>query len=320
MVKRGMPSPLSLAEVRALHDQPLPQLFWQAASLHRQHHDPCEVQLCALLSVKTGGCPEDCAYCAQSSRYSTPVRPERGLSLDDVLAAARRALAHGATRFCMGAAWRQPKDGPAFDDLLAMIRGVRALGLEACVTLGMLDDDQVAALKQAGLTTYNHNLDSSRSFYGRIVSTHSYDQRLQTLSRIGAAGIQICSGGIIGMGESLDDRCELLRTLAGLEVQPTSVPINLLMPIAGTPLEGMPAIDPLEVVRMVATARLLLPRARVRLSAGRSTLSREAQLLCILAGANSIFFGGRLLTTENADMDEDLALMRLAGLRPARAE
>lgn len=300
--------------VRDLYDRPLFALIDEARRVHRLHHARDEVQLCTLLSVKTGGCPEDCAYCPQSSHHRTSAAPEKMLSLDDVLAAASRAKREGSTRFCMGAAWRDVKDGPAFDRVLSMVRGVKSLGLEACVTLGMLTGDQAERLKDAGLDAYNHNLDTSREYYGAIVSTRTYDERLRTLEHVRAAGISVCSGGIIGMGESVGDRCEMLRTLAGLRPQPESVPINALVRVAGTPLESLPPIDPLDLVRMVACARILMPRARVRLSAGRAELTREAQLLAMYAGANSIFFGDRLLTTPNPAADADRALLRDAGL------
>jgi len=310
----------TLQEVRALHDLPLPELLFRAQTVHRQHHAADEVQLCTLLSVKTGGCPEDCAYCPQSSHYETPVSVEKSLAVDEVLGAAKQARETGATRFCMGAAWREVKDGPAFDNVLAMVRGVRALGMEACVTLGMLNDDQAKRLKEAGLTAYNHNLDTSRQHYKSIISTRSYDDRLATLDRVRRAGITVCSGGIIGMGESIDDRCEMLRTLACLDPQPESVPINTLVATEGTPLAAMTPVEPLELVRMIATARILMPRSRVRLSAGRLSLSKEAQLLCFFAGANSIFYGEKLLTTGNPDVSEDQALLAAAGLRAAPIE
>jgi biotin synthase len=315
--RTGMPT---LQEVRAIHDLPLPELLFRAQSVHRQHHAADEVQLCTLLSVKTGGCPEDCAYCPQSSHYETPVSVEKSLAVDEVLSAAKSARESGATRFCMGAAWREVKDGPAFDNVLSMVRGVRALGMEACVTLGMLNDDQAKRLKEAGLTAYNHNLDTSRQHYKSIISTRSYDDRLATLDRVRKAGITVCSGGIIGMGESIDDRCEMLRTLACLDPQPESVPVNTLVATEGTPLSSMTPVEPLELVRMIATARILMPRARVRLSAGRLSLTKEAQLLCFFAGANSIFYGEKLLTTGNPDVSEDQALLAAAGLRAAPIE
>jgi biotin synthase len=308
-------TPHTLKAVRAIHDLPLPDLILRAQTVHREHHPAGEVQLCSLLSVKTGGCPEDCAYCPQSSKYDTGVDPERMMKPAEVLEAAGRAKAAGATRFCMGAAWREVKEGPAFDSVLEMVRGVRALGMEACCTLGMLDESQAQRLAEAGLSAYNHNLDTSKTFYGEIISTRVYEDRLRTLGNVRRAGITVCSGGIIGMGESLDDRCGMLLTLANLDPQPESVPINALVPAPGTPLADRPPVDPIELVRMIGTARILMPRARVRLSAGRLALSREAQVLCFLAGANSIFYGEKLLTTGNPDVDADRALLRDAGLR-----
>jgi biotin synthase len=290
--------------------------MFRAQTVHRQHHKPDEVQLCTLLSVKTGGCPEDCAYCPQSSKYDTGVDAARMLKAPEVLEAAARAKAAGATRFCMGAAWREVKDGPAFDDVLEMVRGVRRLDLEACCTLGMLSESQAARLADAGLTAYNHNLDTSKTFYGKIISTRTYEDRLLTLGNVRKAGITVCSGGIIGMGESLDDRAGMLMTLANLDPQPESVPINALVATPGTPLADRPPVDPVEFVRMIATARILMPKAKVRLSAGRLDLSREAQLLCFLAGANSIFYGEKLLTTGNPDIEADRALLRDAGFSP----
>ncbi len=304
-----------LPEVRALHDLPLFALIDRARGIHAQYHADDEVQLCTLLSVKTGGCPEDCAYCPQSSHYKTPVKGEAMLKVDEVLAAARRAKEHGATRFCMGAAWREVRDGAAFDRVVEMVRGVKALGLEACVTLGMLNDDQAARLKAAGLDAYNHNLDTSREHYKSIISTRQFEQRLATLRTVRNAGITVCSGGIIGMGESIDDRCRMLIELAGLDPHPESVPINALVRVPGTPLAELPPVGSLELVRMVATARIMMPKARVRLSAGRSELSREAQLFCLYAGANSIFYGDRLLTTPNPDVSEDDGLVQAAGLK-----
>ena len=309
----------SVAEVRAIHDLPIPELMLRAQLVHREHHKSSEVQLCSLLSVKTGGCPEDCAYCPQSSHYDTGLDRERMMQPTEVLAAATRAKDAGATRFCMGAAWREVKDGPAFDQVLEMVRGVRGMGMEACCTLGMLSDDQARRLAEAGLTAYNHNLDTSKTFYGSIISTRVYEDRLRTLARVRNAGITVCSGGIIGMGESLDDRCAMLMTLANLDPQPESVPVNALVPVPGTPLADRPPLDSLELVRMIATARILMPASRVRLSAGRLALSREAQMLCFIAGANSIFYGEKLLTTGNPDVSEDQNLLRDAGLHAAVA-
>jgi biotin synthase len=310
----------SLAEARELHDLPLFELVDRSRAVHVRFHAPSEVQLCTLLSVKTGGCPEDCAYCPQSSHHDTSVRGEAMLQLDEVLEAARRAREHGATRFCMGAAWREVKNGPAFERVLEMVRGVRELGMEACVTLGMLSDEQAHALKEAGLTAYNHNLDTSRDYYKSIITTRTFDERLATLRRVRAAGITVCSGGIIGMGESVDDRCNMLVELARLDPHPESVPVNALVRVEGTPLAALPPIDPLDLVRMVALARVMMPRARVRLSAGRSELGREAQLLCLYAGANSIFYGERLLTTPNPGPDLDLDMIRAAGLTAAELD
>ena len=306
----------TLPEVRALHDLPLLELVHRAQTAHREVFQDNKVQLCSLLSVKTGGCPEDCAYCPQAARYHTGVEAEPLLQTGEVLAAARKARDAGATRFCMGAAWREVKDGAQFDRVLEMVRGVRALGLEACCTLGMLTPGQARKLKEAGCTAYNHNLDTSRAAYPSIISTRDYDDRLRTLRSVREAGITVCSGGIIGMGESVDDRCDLLRTLAEQDPHPESVPINLLVRVQGTPLAERPPVPTVEMVRMIATARLLLPRAMVRLSAGRLQMNAEAQLLCMMAGANSIFFGERLLTTGNPEYAEDRALLATAGIEP----
>ena len=312
---RSKPEAFNRAQVRALYDKPLLALLDEARAVHRANHVDDEVQLCTLLSVKTGGCPEDCSYCPQSSKYDTNVGAEKMLDVKHVIASAKRAKELGSTRFCMGAAWREVKDGPAFDRVVEMVRGVKGLGLEACVTLGMLNESQAKKLKDAGLDAYNHNLDTSRENYRSIIKTRTFDDRLRTLENVRKAGITVCSGGIIGMGESADDRCEMLRTLANLDPQPESVPINALVAVEGTPLENMPPVDPLDLVRMVAVARILMPKARVRLSAGRTSLSREAQMMCLYAGANSIFYGEKLLTTPNPDEEADLSLIRDAGLR-----
>ena len=308
----------SLKEARALHDAPLVELMFRAQEVHRAHHEPGAVQLCTLLSVKTGGCPEDCSYCPQSAHHDTGVAAEKLMSVDDVLSKARLARDNGATRFCMGAAWRNPR-GKDFDQVLAMIEGVRELGMEACATLGMLTDEQADRLSRAGLTAYNHNLDTSRDHYKKIISTRTYDDRLETLDRVARAGISVCCGGIIGMGESIDDRCAMLCELAHMRPHPGSVPINALAPVAGTPLGERPVVEPFELVRMIATARIMMPKAMVRLSAGREGLSREAQLLCFMAGANSIFYGDKLLTTGNPDVEADRALFRDAGLTAIEA-
>jgi biotin synthase len=306
----------TLAEVRAIHDLPLLDLLHRAQGVHREHFGDNKVQLCSLLSVKTGGCPEDCAYCPQAARYHTGVQAEPLMELDDVLAAARQAREAGATRFCMGAAWREVKDGPQFDRILEMVRGVKRLGMEACCTLGMLTAGQARRLKEAGLDAYNHNLDTSRARYGEIITTRTYDDRLRTLEHVRSAGISVCCGGILGMGESVDDRCEMLRTLAAQDPHPESVPINMLVAIAGTPLGARPPVSTLEMVRAVATARILMPRAMVRLSAGRRQMTEEAQLLCMMAGANSVFFGDKLLTTANPEYAQDMALFEAAGIAP----
>ena len=308
----------TLPEVRALHDLPLLDLVYRAQTVHREHFGDNKVQLCSLLSVKTGGCPEDCAYCPQAARYQTGVAAEPLMETSAVLDAAGKAREAGATRFCMGAAWREVKDGPQFDRVLEMVRGVKSLGLEACCTLGMLSPDQARRLREAGCDAYNHNLDTSREKYGDIISTRNYDDRLRTLRNVREAGITVCSGGIIGMGESVDDRCEMLRTLAAQEPQPESVPINMLVRVQGTPLAQQPPVTTLEMVRMIAVARILMPRAMVRLSAGREQLSGEAQLLCMMSGANSVFFGEKLLTTGNPAYEQDLALFAQAGIAPLR--
>jgi biotin synthase len=306
-----------LDEVVAIHDLPLFELIDRARAVQRQMHHVGEVQLCTLLSVKTGGCPEDCAYCPQSAHYETEVGKEGMLGVGEVIGAAERAKAAGSTRFCMGAAWREVRDGPEFDDVLEMVRGVKALGLEACCTLGMLTEDQSRRLADAGLDAYNHNIDTSREHYKSIISTRAFDDRLATLRHVRAAGITVCSGGIIGMGESTRDRCAMLLELGRLDPHPESVPINALVRVAGTPLEALPPVQPMELVRMIATARVMMPIAKVRLSAGRSELSREAQLMCLYAGANSIFYGDKLLTTPNPDLSEDRGLIEDAGLVPA---
>jgi biotin synthase len=306
----------TVAEALELYALPLLELVYRAQTVHRAVWKENKVQLCSLLSIKTGGCPEDCAYCPQAARYSTGVEAQKLMPVSEVLAAAKKAREAGATRFCMGAAWREVKDGPQFDAVLEMVRGVKALGMEACCTLGMLTESQARRLKEAGLDAYNHNLDTSEQRYGDIISTRTYQERLDTLARVRDAGIGVCCGGIIGMGESPEDRCQLLVTLANQPKHPESVPINALVAVQGTPLAHRPPVDPLEMVRMIALARILLPASMVRLSAGRSQMSQEAQVLCMLAGANSIFFGERLLTTSNPEYSEDMALFRRAGVQP----
>ena len=305
----------SLSEIEALYTSPILDLLIRAQHVHRAFHTPNEVQGCVLLSIKTGGCSEDCAYCPQAARYHTEVPATPLLNVHETLAAAKRAQEQGATRFCMGAAWRQAASGRQFDQVLEMVRAVRALGLEACCTLGMLSQEQANALADAGLTAYNHNLDTSREFYSSIITTRTYDERLATLDRVRRAGITVCCGGIIGMGEHRQTRYGLLQQLATLNPHPESVPINLLVSVKGTPLGGRNPEDPLELVRMIATARLLMPRSQVRLSAGRLSLSDEAQLLCFLAGANSVFLGEKLLTTSNPNPDIDAALFERLGIR-----
>lgn len=297
------------AEILDLLHQPLLQLVYQAQTIHQHCNPDADIQLATLLSVKTGGCPENCAYCPQSVHHETAVQPQPTQTVADVVAAARRAKALGATRFCMGWAWREIREGKAFEDMLTMVREVRALGLEACVTAGMLTDTQAKRLAAAGLTAYNHNLDTSPEYYDQIITTRTYDERLKTLDCVRRAGITVCCGGIIGMGESWGDRARLLEILATLNPHPESVPINALVAVAGTPLEAQPPIDPLDLVRMCATARILMPTSRIRLSAGRTRLSREAQVLCFLAGVNSIFYGETLLTTPNPDRNADRQLL-----------
>jgi biotin synthase len=301
-------------EIRALFDLPLSELIFRAQSIHRVHFDPTEVQLSTLLSIKTGGCPEDCAYCPQSARYDTGVNAEKLMPLDKVLAEARAARDAGASRFCMGAAWRSPKERD-LDQVCAMVEGVRELGLETCATLGMLTASQATKLRTAGLDYYNHNLDTSPEFYGQIITTRTYADRLETLEHVRNAGIHVCCGGIVGMGETREDRVGMIATLANLPVHPESVPINMLVRVAGTPLADRPPLEPIEFVRTVAVARVTMPRSMVRLSAGRETMSEETQALCFLAGANSIFCGPKLLTTPNPKRDRDQLLMDRLGLQ-----
>jgi len=302
-------------EVRALFDLPFPELMFRAQGVHRQNFEPTEVQMSTLLSIKTGGCPEDCAYCPQSALYHTGVRAEKLMTLEAVLAAARAAKDAGASRFCMGAAWREPKDRD-LDAVCEMVEGVKALQLETCATLGMLTAAQARRLKAAGLDYYNHNLDTSPEFYGEIITTRTYQDRLVTLEHVRDAGIHVCCGGIVGMGETREDRVGMIATLAALPEHPESVPINMLVRVAGTPLAGQAALDGIEFVRTVAVARICMPRSMVRLSAGREDMSEEAQALCFLAGANSIFCGPKLLTTPNPDRDRDRQLMERLGLTP----
>jgi biotin synthase len=308
----------TLEEVRALHALPFSDLIFRAQAAHRRNFDPNAVQVSTLLSIKTGACPEDCAYCPQSIRYETGVGREALMDAEDVVAQARAAQAAGATRFCMGAAWRSPKDRD-LDKVAAMVEGVAALGLETCATLGMLTPPQARRLKEAGLHYYNHNLDTSEAFYGEVITTRTYQDRLDTLAAVREAGIHVCCGGILGMGESGEDRVAFLHTLATLDPHPESVPINNLVQVEGTPLAGTKSLDPIEFVRIVALARILMPRSHVRLSAGRTDMSDEMQALCFLAGANSIFYGEKLLTTGNPDTESDRALLSRLGMRPEPA-
>lgn len=303
----------SVKSVLALYELPFPELMYQAQTVHRQHHDPSAVQLSSLLSIKTGGCPEDCSYCPQSSRYDTPVEKDDLLPIEEVLQAAREAKASGAQRFCMGAAWRSPK-AHHIDAVADMVRQVKALGLETCVTLGMLKDGQAEQLKAAGLDYYNHNLDTSPEFYGEIISTRTYQDRLDTLERVRDAGINVCCGGIVGLGESRRERAGLIVQLANMSPYPDSVPINNLVKVEGTPLYDTPDIDPLEFVRTIAIARITMPKTYVRLSAGREEMSDTMQTLCFMAGANSIFYGEKLLTTGNPQFVEDQKLFERLGL------
>ena len=303
------------AEVAKVFTQPLPDLLFQAQTVHRMYFDPREVQVSTLLSIKTGGCPEDCGYCSQSVHNETGLKASKLMDVEKVLTEARAAKAAGATRFCMGAAWRSPKDKD-LDAVCAMVEGVKALGLESCATLGMLTADQAGRLKEAGLDYYNHNIDTSPEFYGKVITTRTFDDRLETLSHVRDAGINVCCGGILGMGEEQDDRVGMLLTLANLPAHPESVPINMLMKVDGTPMDGNAALDPIAFVRTIATARICMPKSMVRLSAGRESMSDETQALCFVAGANSIFYGPKLLTTSNPDQDRDRALMDRLGMVP----
>ena len=302
-------------EVRALFELPFSELIFRAQTTHRRHFDPNEVQISTLLSIKTGGCPEDCAYCPQSVHYDTGVKAEKLMAVDAVLAEARAAKSAGASRFCMGAAWREPKDRD-LDKVCEMVAGVKAAGLETCATLGMLTGEQARRLKTAGLDYYNHNLDTSPDYYGAIITTRTYEERLHTLDRVRAAGIHVCCGGIVGMGESAEDRVGMIATLATLPAHPESVPINMLVKVEGTPLAAGGTLDPIDFVRTIAVARITMPKSVVRLSAGREDMSEETQALCFLAGANSIFYGPKLLTTANPERDRDLRLLDKLGLVP----
>ncbi len=306
----------TLENVKALYARPLLDLVFEAAGVHREHHAHDEMQMCTLLSIKTGGCVEDCKYCSQSIHNNAELEKETLLKTDEVLKQAQAAKEAGSTRFCMGAAWRDVKDGRGFDRVLDMVKGVSDMGMEACCTLGMLTEDQATKLKEAGLTAYNHNLDTSKEFYDKVITTRTYQDRLDTIGNVAKAGISLCCGGILGMGESEEDRIGLLHTLANLDPQPESVPINMLVPVERTPLENVEALDIFEWIRCIAVARILMPKAMVRLSAGRLEISREAQALAFMAGANAIFTGEKLLTTPNPESDEDYNLLEVLGLKP----
>jgi biotin synthase len=303
-------------EISEIYNMPVLELIYQAGSVHRQYHEAGEVQVCTLLSVKTGGCPEDCAYCPQAARYHTNVKVQKLMDVDEVLDKAKEARDSGSTRFCMGAAWREVRDNRDFDKVLDMVKGVNAMGMEVCCTLGMLTPEQATKLKDAGLYAYNHNLDTSEEFYSDIISTRGYNDRLETLENVRQAKISVCSGGIIGMGEKQTDRIGMLHTLATLREHPESVPVNALVPVEGTPLEDQEKVSVWEMVRMIATARIIMPKAMVRLSAGRVRMNLEEQALCFLAGANSIFAGDKLLTTANPGYIKDNEMFQVLQLRP----
>jgi biotin synthase len=309
----------TLTEIKEIYDSPLLDLIYRAAAVHRQYNETAEVQVCTLLSIKTGGCPEDCAYCPQAARYNTGVQVQALMQKDEVLEYAAKAKAAGSTRFCMGAAWREVRDNKDFDRVLEMVKGVNEMGMEVCCTLGMLTETQAHKLAEAGLYAYNHNLDTSAGFYGEIISTRTYDDRLKTLNHVRKAGVSVCCGGIIGLGETPEDRIGMLHTLATLPVHPESVPINALVRVKGTPLEDNAKTDVWDMIRMIATARIVMPSTMVRLSAGRMEMNQAEQALCFLAGANSIFAGDKLLTTPNPSFDEDQRMFELLGLKPREA-
>lgn len=306
-------------EIENIFNSPILDLIYRAATVHRENNDAQEVQVCTLLSVKTGGCPEDCSYCPQAARYHTDVKVHKLLDVDDVLDKASNAKANGSTRFCMGAAWREVRDNRDFDKVLEMVKGVNSMGMEVCCTLGMLSEEQAKKLHEAGLYAYNHNLDTSEEHYNEIITTRNYDDRLDTLENVRKAKISVCSGGIIGLGETEKDRVGMLHTLATLPEHPESVPVNALVPVEGTPLEKQPKVPVWDMIRMIATARIIMPRAMVRLSAGRVRMSQEEQALCFMAGANSIFAGDKLLTTPNPEVNEDEELFQVLNLKPRKA-
>jgi biotin synthase len=318
-VTANPPAPLTRDAVAALYDLPFPELLFRAMSVHRQFNDPAVIQHCTLCNIKEGGCPEDCGYCSQSAHHKTGVKSSRLLDVESVVEAAREAKAAGSTRFCMGAAWRGPRDSPDFDSVLEMVREVRALGMETCVTLGLLTADQARRLAEAGLKAYNHNIDTSPEYYEKVITTRKFEDRLQTIGHVRDAGIEVCCGGILGMGESREDRIGMLTALAAMDPQPESVPINALVAVEGTPLEHAEPVDSIELVRTIATARITMPRSRVRLSAGRREMSDELQALCFAAGANSIFAGEKLLTTANPGSDRDRDLLQRLGMEPEAA-
>ncbi|MTI22175.1 biotin synthase BioB [Fulvivirga sp. RKSG066] len=306
-------------EITEIFNTPILDLVYRAATVHREYNDASEVQVCTLLSVKTGGCPEDCAYCPQAARYHTDVKVHKLLPTEEVLENARAAKEAGSTRFCMGAAWREVRDNRDFDRVLDMVKGVNAMDMEVCCTLGMLTEEQALKLKEAGLYAYNHNLDTSEEHYDDIISTRTYDDRLDTIDNVRKANISVCSGGIIGMGEKEDDRIDMLHTLSTMEEHPESVPVNALVPVEGTPLAEQPRVSVWEMIRMIATARIIMPKAMVRLSAGRVRMNMEEQALCFMAGANSIFAGDKLLTTPNPDVVEDKEMFQTLNLKPRKA-
>jgi biotin synthase len=309
----------TLEEISEIYNTPLMELIYRAATVHREYHETGEVQVCTLLSIKTGGCSEDCAYCPQSARYDTGIQSEKLMPKEMILASAKRAKEAGSTRFCMGAAWRSARTNKDFDQVLDVVSSVADLGLEVCATLGMLNDEQAEQLKEAGLYAYNHNLDSSKDFYKKIITTRTYQDRLDTIQRVQKNNMSVCSGGIIGMGETHEDRMGLLHSLSTLDEHPESVPVNALIPVKGTPMEDQPKVPSWDMARMIATARILMPKAMVRLSAGRVRMNFEEQALCFMAGANSIFTGEKLLTTDNNELDEDMHMFELFGLKPRPA-
>ena len=309
----------TIDEIKNIYDTPLLELIYNAATIHKNYNDTAEVQVCTLLSIKTGGCSEDCAYCPQAARYNTGVNVHALMKQEEVLSYARKAKEAGSTRFCMGAAWREVRDNRDFDRVIDMVKGVNEMGMEVCCTLGMLTETQAQKLADAGLYAYNHNLDTSSEYYEAIITTRTYEDRLQTLENVRKAGVSVCCGGIVGLGETKEDRIKMLHTLATMPEHPESVPINALVPVAGTPLEHNTKVDIWDMVRMIATARILMPKAMVRLSAGRTSMSVAEQALCFMAGANSIFAGDKLLTTPNPTFDEDNAMFQLLGLKPREA-